>query len=234
MRFTTHSMILYLFLFLVDQDVHSMECYNYTCNVIMGSVQVCSRSANIEIVAISHNTFHLANIMAQNWVAEPCPSAPEALDQVGAYACSNISTRIVADNGRAWRRRQRWTRNRNRDSIFCQNNFTHVWTNLENQFGTGSTARIKQKGLCPGKQVIYLLCNTRTVDRVAIGKVRGGLRIWRQFQDVSDVPEDVAKDIVALVAHLWTGEKWGVTSTVIAQKSAQKRARPEVCGNDDL
>jgi hypothetical protein len=131
---------------------------------------------------------------------------------------------------------RRWNA-RDRDSppsIYCQCNFTHVWSNLKNQFGTGSTAMIKHKSLCPGKQVLYLLCNTRTGDRIAIGKVGSGFVIWSRFQRVSDVPEDTMKDILALVAHAWTGEKWGAMPITTTRKSTRKRSRPVVYGRDDL
>lgn len=177
----------------------------------------------------------------QNWIAEPCPTAAEAMRRVsesggGGRCCTNISMEIKADNGRAWRHPRNY-RLRKRDfrsaengpnSIYCQGNLTHVWKNLEERFGKGSAARIQAKNICYGKQAIYLIKNTRTDNGhyIIIGKIHNTCVIWSQFKSTSDVPEDLMNDILALVAHLWTGEKWGGTPENLARKSNRKRSSP--------
>ena len=140
-------------------------------------------------------------------------------------ACTNICFEIKANDGMAWRvarlrgfrlRRKTYKRN-DASTIYCQSNYTHVWKNLEERFGKGSTARIQSKKIGYGKHAFYLLQHKRTNEEtpsghyIVIGKVRECCVIWSRFEDASEVPRDLMQDILALVAHLWKGEKHGVS-----------------------
>lgn len=65
--------------------------------------------------------------------------------------------------------------------------------------------------LVPGKTVSHLLRHVASGDHIAIGMSHGAFRIWSRYAVPERVPEQLLADVVALVATLWDGERWGAT-----------------------